>query len=117
MIFETTMTPDGERLCSIDGYPVPEDVYDGLLPSKLFPSDAALPQEEALAALEEIKASAPAPEPHKGPYFVLAIDGAHPLKSTASPMQSASRAPADRILATVFLPLCGDGVAMTRKAG
>ena len=83
MIFETTVTPEGSRLCYVDGYPVPEEVYDGLLPSRLFPNPAAMPREKAEEALESIKAATPPPEPHKGPYFNLAIDGAHPLKSDA----------------------------------
>lgn len=88
MIFETTVTPEGTRLCFVDGYPVPEEVYDGLLPSKLFPSPDALPREKAEEALEKIKAEAPPAPQHKGPYFNLAIDGAHPLKSDALAVHS-----------------------------
>ena len=88
MIFETTVTPEGTRLCYVDGYPVPEEVYDGLLPSKLFPSPDALPREKAEEALEKIKAEAPPAPPHKGPYFGVAISGSKPWVSDSLAVHS-----------------------------
>lgn len=86
MIFKTTVTPEGTRLCFVDGYPVPEEVYESLFPEFIFgpPRDPNLmPREEAERVFKEIKAATPPKPQHKGPYFNLAIDGAHPLKSDA----------------------------------
>ena len=88
MVFTASADPDGNTAYFVDGYEVPQSVYDTLFPSKLFPSDTGLSLAEAEAALAKIVAETPAPEPHKGPYFNLAIDGAHPLKSEALAVHS-----------------------------
>lgn len=82
MTFEATIDARGRRACYVDGLRVPEDVYDTLHPSKLFPRETGWTVEEALAVVEGLRASVPK-RVHKGPYFALAINDAHPLKSEA----------------------------------
>ena len=82
MTFETTIGPDGRQAYYVDGYRVPADVYDTLHPSKLFPRETGWTVEEALAVVEGLKKSV-VPVEHKGPYFALAINDAHPLRSEA----------------------------------
>lgn len=84
MRFETVSTEKGTDYF-IDGYPVPQDVFDTFRPSRMFPRDTGLTLEQAEAKLAEIKAEIDAlPKQERDfPYFALAIDSAHPLKSDA----------------------------------
>lgn len=91
MTFEAVTDSDGTTAYYADGYPVPQAVYDTLFPSKLFPVDTGLSLEQARAILARIVAETPAPAKHKGPYFNLAIDGAHPLASEALAIHSSQR--------------------------
>jgi len=72
----------------IDGIEVPQVVYDTLLPSKLFPIDTGMSLQEAMDRLDYLKGIAPPLPDHKGPYFALAIDGAHPVRSDALAVHS-----------------------------
>ena len=83
MTFETTIAANGGTVYFVDGYRVPADVYDTLYPSKLFPRETGWTVEEAMAVLDGLKKSVPPPPPHRGPYFALAINDAHPLRSDA----------------------------------
>jgi hypothetical protein len=82
MTFEVIITAGGVRLWAVDGYSVPEQVYDTLHPSKLFPADTGMTEAEALVVLDFIKSAAPPPD-HRGPYIHTAITGAKPLRSDA----------------------------------
>lgn len=83
MTFETTTSAEGERTCYVDGYGVPPNVFDTLLPSLMFPVKTGLTEVQALAILRRIKDETPKPETYKGPMFGTAITGAKPLKSDA----------------------------------
>lgn len=83
MTFETTTDAEGTRVCFIDGFWVPDKVFDTLLPARMFPVDTGLTEAEALDLLAKIKAETPPAETYKGPMFATAITGAKPLKSDA----------------------------------
>lgn len=83
MTFTTTTSEGGDRSCFVDGYPVPANVFDTLLPSKLFPVDTGLTEDQAMYLFEKIKADTPPAETYKGPRFSTAITGTKPLKSNA----------------------------------
>jgi hypothetical protein len=73
-----------ETVYLIDGYEVPREVYDAFRPSKMFPAESGLSLDEAQKRLDAIKAETDKrPRADRGPYFALAIDGAHPLRSDA----------------------------------
>lgn len=83
MTFEATTTAAGVRLWAVDGCSVPQQVYDTLLPSKLFPADTGMTEAEALMVLDFLKSTAPPPEPHKGPYLQTGTTLARPQRSEA----------------------------------
>jgi hypothetical protein len=89
--FETTTNDAGDRRCFVDGYAVPGNVFDTLLPSKMFPVKTGLTEEQALAIFERIKAETPRPETYKGPMFQTAISEARPLRSDALACHSSQR--------------------------
>lgn len=91
MTFRVVTLPDGD-LYLVDEIEVRQAVYDTLRPSKLFPVKTGLTEAEALAELAAIKAAAPPPEPHKGPYFQGAYSLNRPWRSDSLACHSSQRA-------------------------
>lgn len=81
MTFQTIIDETGSYYF-VDGFEVPQAVYDAFRPSKMFPT-ATMPMEDALKELARIKATTKRAERKAAPYFALAIDSAHPIKSDA----------------------------------
>lgn len=72
-----------ETVYFIDGYEVPQEVYDAFRPSKMFPTDNGMSLADAEKELAAIKACAEPREENRGPCFATAIDSAHPIRSDA----------------------------------
>lgn len=82
MTFDVVMTKES-RWCFVDGYPVPDVVYDTLLPAKLFPVDTGLSREEAEAFVATVKAETPPPADNGFVHYQPAIRGNKPIRSEA----------------------------------
>ena len=82
MTFQTIYAADGETHL-IDGYQVPQAVYDTLRPSRLFPGDTPLTPAQAAAILDRIKAEGGVAATPPGVYIQTGITLTRPLKSDA----------------------------------
>ncbi len=82
MTFHAVAT-ETETTYFIDGFEVPQAVYDTFRPSKLFPVDTGMSLAEAEEYLAAIKACAEPREENRGPCFALAISGDKPIRSDA----------------------------------
>lgn len=92
MTFSATYDAEGNAAhFFVDGFEVPQAVYDTLWPPKLFPVETGMTAGEALAALEEIKAAGGNVTAHRGPYFQGAYSLNRPWRSDSLACHSSQR--------------------------